>query len=269
VDLHTVTEVVSPAGPGLWRDGDAWLAGGTALFSEPRPSVVRLLDLAAAGWAPLTVTAEGLEIAATCTVAELAAFAGDPAWTAWRGLARRCCESFLASFKIWNVATVGGNLCAALPAGPMITLTAALDGRCLLLGPDGDPRTLPVPELVTGNGTTCLRPGELLRSISLPRAALSGAAALRQGSLHPLGRSATLLAARRTDDGLVLAVTAATVRPMIFRFPGSPDAADVASALRDGIGAGDWVDDVHGTPAWRRHLTLRHAEELRRELVNA
>jgi CO/xanthine dehydrogenase FAD-binding subunit len=268
VDLHTVTEVVSPAGPGLWRDGDAWLAGGTALFSEPRPSVVRLLDLAAAGWAPLTVTAEGLEIAATCTVAEVSTFSGEPGWSAWRGLARRCCESFLASFKIWNVATVGGNLCAALPAGPMITLTAALDGQCLLLGPDGSARTLPVTDLVTGDGTTALRPGELLRAITLPRPALSGPVALRQGSLHPLGRSASLLAGRLDGGSFVLTVTASTVRPFVFRFTGLPPAEDLAAALLS-IGERDWTDDVHGSPAWRRHLTMRHAEELRRELAGA
>ena len=69
MDLNTVTEIVSPAGPGQWRPGDAWLGGGTALFGEPRPDVRRLLDLPSAGWPALTVREDGLEIAATCTVA--------------------------------------------------------------------------------------------------------------------------------------------------------------------------------------------------------
>ncbi|GIJ45565.1 FAD-binding molybdopterin dehydrogenase [Virgisporangium aliadipatigenens] len=268
MDLHTVTEVVSPAVPGDWRAGDAWLAGGTALFSEPRPSVTRLLDLTTAGWEPLTAAADGLEIAATCTVATLYAFEGSPAWSAWHALARRCCESFLASFKIWNVATVGGNLCAALPAGPMITLTAALDGSCLLLGPSSR-RVVPVTALVTGDGTTCLRPGELLRSIHLPAAALDGSAALRQGSLHPLGRSAVLLAGRLGAAGFALTVTASTRRPFVFRFPALPSAGGLAAALDFGLGDADWVEDVHGSPAWRRHLTYRYAEEIRRELAGA
>ena len=72
MDLNTVTEVISPATPGVWRPGDAWLGGGTALFGEPRPNVRRLLDLPAAGWPALTVQDDGsVEIAATCTVAEL------------------------------------------------------------------------------------------------------------------------------------------------------------------------------------------------------
>jgi len=266
VDLHTVVEVVSPAGAGQWRPGDAWLAGGTALFAEPQVGVVRLLDLAAAGWAPITVRPDGLEVAATCTVAELAGFTGAPGFTAFHGLATACCRAFLASFKIWNVATVGGNLCAALPAGPMIALTAALDGECLILGPEGE-RRLPVTEFVTGEGRTALTDGELLRSVTLPAAALSGLTAYRQGSLFDHGRSAALIAGRLGPEGLVLTVTAATVRPFQLRFAGVPAAGELAAALDAAIPEDAYVDDVHGLPAWRRHLTRHFAEEIRVELT--
>ncbi|MEV4705279.1 FAD binding domain-containing protein [Actinoplanes sp. NPDC049316] len=265
MDLHTVVEVVSPARAGQWQPGDAWLAGGTALFGEPRPGVRRLLDLAAAGWPPITVRGDGLEIAATCTIAELAGFAEAPHLTAFHGLVTGCCRAFLASFKIWNVATVGGNLCAALPAGPMIALTAALGGECLILGPAGE-RRVPVTRFVTGDGTTVLRPDELLRSVTLPVAAATGRTAYRQGSLFPHGRSAVLLAGRLAPGGLVLTVTAATVRPYQLTFAGMPDAATLESALAATVADDAWTDDVHGAPAWRRHLTFRYAEEIRREL---
>ena len=42
------------------------------------------------------------------------------------------CEAFLASFKVWNSATVGGNICMSLPAGPMITMTVALEATYTL-----------------------------------------------------------------------------------------------------------------------------------------
>jgi CO/xanthine dehydrogenase FAD-binding subunit len=258
VDLNTVTEVVSPAAVGQWRPGDAWLGGGTALFAAPAPEIRRLLDLTAAGWAPLTPRPDGLEIAATCTIATLAAH-GHP-------LIEQCCHAFLASFKIWNVATVGGNLCAALPAGPMIALGAALDGTCLLLGPDG-PRTVPVSEFVTGEGRTVLRDGELLRSVLLPRDNLEAPAGFRQGSLHAYGRSAALLIGRRTSGGaFVLTVTAATTRPYVLRFASMPSPEMLQVALAERIPDPAYVRDVHGLPAWRRHLTRTYAEEIRAEL---
>lgn len=267
MDLNTVAEVVSPAGVGHWRPGDAWLAGGTALFAQPQPGVVRLLDLAAAGWPALTAGEDGLEIAATCTVAELFEYSGEPRFEAFHGIARGCCRAFLASFKIWNVATVGGNLCAALPAGPMIALTAALDGVCLLQSPDGT-RRVPAARFVTGDGTTVLRPGELLRSVHLPAAALAGVTTFRQGSLHAHGRSAVLLIGRLDPGGgMVLTVTAATTRPHRLVFPAVPDAEMLQVALAERIGPADYVDDVHGLPVWRRHLTRMYAEEIRAELA--
>jgi CO/xanthine dehydrogenase FAD-binding subunit len=268
VDLNTVVEVVSPAGPGQWRPGDAWLGGGTALFGASDPAVTRLLDLAAAGWPALTVHPDGLEIAATCTIAELAAFEPPAEWTALAGLQRPCCDAFLASFKIWNVATVGGNLCAALPAGPMITLGAALDGRCRILRPDGRERWTPVAGFVTGDGTTGLGEGELLRSIHLSTPALTGLTAYRRGSLHRHGRSAVLLAGRRDHDGgLVLTVTAATKRPYQLRFAGMPAAETVSIALAERIPPEAYMGDVHGLAAWRRHLTRIYAEQIRSELA--
>jgi CO/xanthine dehydrogenase FAD-binding subunit len=258
MDLNTVAEVISPASVGQWRPGDAWLGGGTALFAEPRPELRRLLDLTTAGWPPLTDRPDGLEIAATCTVAALAA--------AGHQLAEKCCHAFLASFKIWNVATVGGNLCAALPAGPMIALGAALDGQCLVLGPEGS-RTVAVADFVTGEGRTALREGELLRSVFLPRAALDAPTAFRQGSLHPYGRSAALLIGRRDPGGgFVLTVTAATKRPYVLRFAALPAPETLQVAVAERIPDAAYVTDVHGLPAWRRHLTRRYAEEIRAEL---
>jgi CO/xanthine dehydrogenase FAD-binding subunit len=260
MDLNTVEEVTGAAEAGPWRPGDAWLAGGTYLFSEPQLDVKRLRDLTTLSWPPLTATAEGLEIAATCTIAELAAYDGPT-------LIKQCCEAFLASFKIWNVATVGGNLCAALPAGPMTSLTASLDGWCVLEAPDGARRRLAVTDFVVGAGRTALEPGEFLRSIFLPASALSGRSAFRQGSLYPHGRSAALVIGRVDGDSLVLTVTASTVRPVQLRFASFPSPDELRMALTEAISAELYVDDVHGLPAWRRHLTQLFATEILAELA--
>ncbi|MEU1586868.1 FAD binding domain-containing protein [Micromonospora sp. NPDC005710] len=268
MDLNTVRAVVPAAAAGPWQPGDAWLAGGTHLFSQPQRHLRRLRDLAGEDWPPLRATPDGLDIAATCTIAVLARAATSPT-TVQRELIRQCCEAFLASFKIWNTATVGGNLCTALPAGPMISLGAALDGTCLVLSAGGGRRELPVAELVTGVGTTALVPGEFLRSMTLPAAALRCPTAFRRGSLFPLGRSAALLIGRTDPDGgsFVLTVTASTIRPVQLRFDAVPSAGTLRQAVADGIPADLYVDDVHGLPAWRRQLTLLFAEQIRAELA--
>jgi CO/xanthine dehydrogenase FAD-binding subunit len=136
VDLHTIIEVRRPGSAAeiqQWKKGYAWLAGGTWLFSEPQVDTHTLIDLESLKWPALQVSDDGLEIAATCKIIELDQFVEKaPArWTA-APLFRECCHSFLASFKIWNEATVGGNICMSLPAGPMISLSAALEGVCTL-----------------------------------------------------------------------------------------------------------------------------------------
>lgn len=268
MDLNTVTEVRSAAEVD-WRPGDAWLAGGTYLFSEPQPHLTRLWDLSALSWEPLRASAAGLEIAATCTVAELLRFSAPSEWTACHDLFGQCCHAFLASFKIWNMATVGGNLCTALPAGPMISLTAALGGSCLLRAPDGTERRLDVGEFVTGAGTNALAPGELLRSVTLPTTALSARTAFRQGSLHRHGRSAALLIGRSdpTDGSFTLTITASTVRPLQLRFAALPAAGGLRDAVEQALPAPAYFDDIHGLPSWRRQLTLTLAEEIRAELA--
>ncbi|MFE0463205.1 FAD binding domain-containing protein [Kitasatospora sp. NPDC058965] len=269
MDLNTVVEMRDARNRGTWRPGDAWLGGGTYLFSEPQPHVRRLLDLSRMGWEPVRLTPTGgLEIAATCTIAQLSRFAGRADWPA-APLFEQCCRAFLASWKIWNMATVGGNLCNGLPAGPMISLTAALDGVCRLLSPSGSVREVPAKDFVRGAGVKDLRPGELLRSVTLPARALASRTAFRQASLYGLGRSgALLIGARDPIDGeLSLTVTASTVRPIQLRFAVPPNREAVREAVEHGVRPEEYFDDIHGLPAWRRHMTFRFAEEIRRELV--
>jgi CO/xanthine dehydrogenase FAD-binding subunit len=269
MDLNTITEVAHPQKREqlpVWTAGDAWLAGGTWLFSEPQVHLTRLIDLADLKWPALTVGDNGLTIAATCTVAALDAFPCPPEWIA-SPLIDQCCRAFLASFKIWKTATVGGNLCMSLPAGPMISLTAALDGVCTIWNADGSERKIAVADFVIGNNRNVLAPGDLLRAIELPLAALKRRAAFRQISLAPLGRSAALLIGSVTSEGgLALSVTASTVRPVQFAFPAIPGASELRNTLLQGIAERTWHDDVHGKPAWRKHMTLRLAEEIRAEL---
>jgi CO/xanthine dehydrogenase FAD-binding subunit len=270
MDLNTITEIARPLRRDevpAWRAGDAWLGGGSWLFSEPQPRLKRLIDLSALGWQPLRVSADGLEIAATYTIAQLDALAPPVEWIA-APLVNQCCRAFLASFKIWNMATVGGNLCMSLPAGPMISLTSALDGVCTLWSANSGERRVPVIDFVLGPLRNALQPGELLRHIDLPVAALTRRIAFRQISLSRLGRSAALLIGTHSprDGAFALTITASTPRPIKLAFDQMPAADALRSAIETEIPPAAYYDDVHGAPAWRRHMTLHFAQEIHREL---
>lgn len=265
MDLYTVTEF-GPASATAWRDGDAWLGGGTWLFSQPQPGVRRLLDLTAFGWPSLVETADGLTIGATCTLAELARW--QPARRDFKSagkLARQCCGALLGSFKVQNMATVGGNICLSLPAGPMTSLAASLDGVATLQAPDGGSREVPVKDFVTGDGRNLLRPGELLRQVLIPAASLQARTAFRQVSLSPVGRSAVLVIARRETSQTIVTITAATSRPVQLRLPVMPGPAEALIALDRAPAA--YLDDVHGSRPWREAMTRRAVAEVITELA--
>ena len=155
MNLNTITEVKRPSSAdeiGEWRDGYAWLAGGTgcsrAASSHPHADRSRVAPLAA-----------------LCRLRRRPGDRGDlhgrrarrtstapPNWTA-APLFQMCCRSFLASFKIWNEATVGGNICMSLPAGPMISLTAALEG-VYTLWPAATPRRAKLRWSISSPATT-------------------------------------------------------------------------------------------------------------------
>lgn len=264
--VHSLTPA-SAASLADWRDGDAWLAGGTALFSEPAPDLRRLHDLRAFGWPALSVSSDGLEIAATCTVAQLHDYTAPAHWSA-APLFKLCPEALYASWKVWQEATVGGNLCLALAAGAMTGMTAALAGRCEIWSPGGASRHVPVTELVIGPGTTSLAPGELLRSILIGPAALTSEVAIRQVSLSPRGRSAALVIGRRQLDGTTaIAITASLPRPHVLDFSEPPSPEALSAALAEA--QLQYYDDVHGDPDWREHLTALLCEQVRAELESA
>jgi CO/xanthine dehydrogenase FAD-binding subunit len=271
MDLNTITEVLRPASADAvtkWENDFAWLAGGTWLFSEPQIHIHTLIDLETLKWSSLHVSKNGLEIAATCKIVELDEFVekAPSDWTA-APLFRDCCRSFLASFKIWNEATVGGNICMSLPAGPMISLTAALEGICTLWPRSGKPHEIPVIEFVTGNHANVLAAGELLRSIYLPATALKKSFAFRRFSLTHLGRSEVLLIGTKCRDKgtFLLTITAATLRPVQLQFKNIPTAEELKQAIDDAVPFSLYLDDTHGSPPHRKHLTYYFAEQIREE----
>ncbi|WP_062983546.1 FAD binding domain-containing protein [Nocardia anaemiae] len=277
MDLDTIRDVVVARGRGdlgLLGGACGVLAGGTFLFSEPQQELDRLVDITALGWPALTETAQGLEIAATCTLAELAGagvgqeLGAEVLRAQWPGTAlfARACRALVASHKIWRTATVGGNVCLSLPAGAVLGALVALDGVALVWSPDGSDRRIPLREFVLGPGSNVLGSGEVLRSITVPTRSLLARTAFRKIALAPLGRSGAVVMGRREVDGrCALTITAATTKPMVLDFDAMPGAAEVRGAVAD-IDPSLWFDDPHGAPDWRRHVAGVLAGEVAAEL---
>lgn len=78
--------------------------------------------------------------------------------------------SQLGSVAIRNVATVGGNLCNALPSAETSQALVALSAQVKVIGPRGE-RILPLESFFTGVGKTLLQPDEVLLEILVPEPA--------------------------------------------------------------------------------------------------
>ncbi|GAB4013524.1 FAD binding domain-containing protein [Nocardioides ultimimeridianus] len=223
--------------------GERVVGGGTWLFSEPQPGTTGLVDLTSLGWPAWEHAPDGgLRIAGTATIRQVQ----QAPWGALAELVRRCCDGLVMSFKVQHAATVGGNLALGLPAGAMISLLSALDGRALIWTPDGE-RVEQVADLVVGDGRTTLVAGEVIRAIDVPPEALRRTYVHRRIALTEHGRSSVVVIGRSGDRRLT--VTAATPRPSHVSAP-----ADLDDLV--------WFDDAHGAPDWRESQARRLAAEI-------
>ena len=73
----------------------------------------------------------------------------------------------MAAPGLRNVATMGGNICNASPAGDTLPFLYAFEAKVRLVSSGGE-RTMPLEDFIAGPGTTRLGPEELLHSVSFP-----------------------------------------------------------------------------------------------------
>ncbi len=96
---------------------------------------------------------------------------------AWPGVVEAA--NLIGSDQVQGRCTMAGNLCNASPAADSVPALVAAKAKAKVVGPDGR-RTVPVEKIPTGPGSTSLKKGEIIESISLPkRPARSGDAYLR------------------------------------------------------------------------------------------
>lgn len=86
----------------------------------------------------------------------------------WPGLVEAL--ELIGSTQIQSRATLGGNLCNASPAADTVPAMIAAGAACRIAGADGM-RELPVEDIITAPGRTCLGRDEFMVALVLPKRA--------------------------------------------------------------------------------------------------
>jgi CO/xanthine dehydrogenase FAD-binding subunit len=68
---------------------------------------------------------------------------------------------------------------------------------------------------------------------------------------------------------LLVTITAATPRPVQLRFDTTPSTKELQDAIDARIPADGYFEDVHGSAAYKRHLTHHFAEQIHAELTQS
>ncbi len=143
-------------------------AGGTDLMAAHRRGPALIPDLPVPllflghlrELAELRHEAGELHIGAACTLEALLRYVEVPA-------PLKAAIAEMASPALRNVATLGGNICNASPAGDTLPYLYAA-GAELELADDTRSRRLPIAEFILGPGRTALTENELLLGVVLP-----------------------------------------------------------------------------------------------------
>lgn len=164
------------AGPGVGR----YIAGGTDLILE-KPDCDFVVDISGAGLDDVVRTNDGdLFMGAATTLENLTQ---NPLVTGFAGgalsrMAHICCNR-----PVRTNATVGGNLCSALPSADMAPVLLALDAACFVMGHE-EQESMALADFFVGPRLTVLD-GRLLMGLALP-----GIAAGWRCHCHKFTRSA-------------------------------------------------------------------------------
>jgi carbon-monoxide dehydrogenase medium subunit len=168
----------------------------------------------------------------------------------------------LAADQVRNLATVGGNLCSAVPSADMAPILLAHGAKLRVVSPAGE-RVIPLGRFFVGPRATVLEPAEILVAIEVPPpAAEEGAASLRQGGRLSLSLPVASVAAVVAMEGPVcrkasLAVGAVAptpiLAPSVGEFLGGKRLTDavLADAGRRAAGETRPIDDVRSSKEYR------------------
>jgi CO/xanthine dehydrogenase FAD-binding subunit len=241
------------------------LAGGTDLLvqiKEAQRPVKALLSLKRVPELRRRVVNGGLTLGSMVTLARIAA---DPRIRRdYAALAQGV--DLIGSVQIRNVATLGGNLCSAVPSADTAPALLALGARTVIASASGE-RTVPLEAFFLGPERTVLLPGELLKEVVVPQPPEhSGSCYLRHTARARMDIAVVGVAAAvaLAADGTIAAARLAlgAVAPVPMR-AGEAEALLSGQSLTEELlsaagaaaaRAAEPIDDQRASAEYRRHL---------------
>jgi len=254
----------------LMADGNATVvAGGTDLMVQieagRRHYKDRLVNIRrVADMRGIEIVDDTVRIGALTTVTEVL---NDPLLAEVAPVLRETANRF-ASSQLRNMATLGGNICNASPAGDTIIPMLLLDAEVALTSWQGAPRSryVPLADFFTGPSKTVIEDTEILSEIRFAKPKPGFEARFRKSGPRPALEISTVSAgfgAVVGADGLSgVRIALGAVAPVPYRarkteafLEGKALSAEVVEEAA-GIAAGEVtpIDDVRSTAWYRTHL---------------
>lgn len=262
------------AGPGR----GIYIAGGTDLFLMMPPGVDYVVDINGAGLDRIGRTAEDeLFIGAAAT---LQAVATSPLTQRYAGGAVAAAAVHCANRPVRSTATLGGNLCNALPSADLAPILLALDAGALMSDGAGE-EIVSLADFFTGPRCTVLG-DRLLLGILLPGRCGGNRARARKLSRTAEDISLVQVAVALDMDGPLIRgarVALGAVAPTPRRAPAAEEALTGLKVLSPGAGSAiaaaaqlaaaraEPIDDHRASAAYRRAMVAVLTRRLVRELT--
>lgn len=185
------------------------------------------------------------------------------------------------SIAIQNRGTLGGNIANASPAGDSLPALMAYDAQIELVSVDGS-RWVPYRTFHTGYKTTVMKPGEVIRTVRLPRHDHGWVHYFRKvGTREAQAISKIVVAAtaKKAEDGALAAVRIAygSVGPKTMRCEktetillGEPLNTRLIQKARDTLLAElTPIDDIRSTGSYRREVSANLLVDLLEEVARS
>lgn len=234
-----------------WGEGWAWLAGGTWLFSQAQPQLKTLVDIQPWDWSEIEFTEDNLIIGATCPLIKLLEYPWLDEFTATVGL-KSAVNALSASFKVINLATLGGNICLALSVGTLAPVMVALGASYEIWNLQGDARQIAAKDFQIGLKNTILQRGEILRRVLIPLSNLTWQINYQRFSIAATDPALAIVVTASNHQQVRCVISASVAAPRLLEFESLETAERQYIAYLENE---NFITDAKASAIYRQELT--------------